>query len=158
MKAGLLGSGLGLACGLTLVAVVGVARGDGAGDQTRITIWRGDGGMADLASALGGMGSAYGYGRLGGYEYGGGLSLGGASSRGQGFVTHRGEFDVPASGDVTIGGLADSLDPASLQVRSVTDPTGSRGHGAALRHRRRLARRGAGPRDRQGGRGHHHRR
>lgn len=79
-----------------------VAHGDG---NTRLTIWRGE-----PSSSAGGFG---------GYEYGGGRS---PSGSGQGFVTQVDEFDVPASGDVTITGLATGLDPATLQVRSVTDP------------------------------------
>ncbi len=88
-----------------------VAHGDGT---TRLTIWRGEPSSSGIGGGLLGFG---------GFEYGGGRAFS-ESGTGQGFVTQQTDVDVPASGEVTITGLATGLDPATLQVRSVTDPGG----------------------------------
>ncbi len=72
----------------------------GGGTRAKITIW----------ASPGPASSVYG-----------GLSYGGFAPPSGAMVTQRVEVDVPASGDVRIGGLASTLDPASVQVRDLTD-------------------------------------
>lgn len=79
----------------------------GAGDaQTTITVW----------SAQAPPPSAY-YGTYGGYGYGG-TSPSGA------MITERREVEIVPGGEVRITGIASTVDPATVQLRSLTDPGG----------------------------------
>jgi hypothetical protein len=59
-----------------------------------------------------------GYGAYGGLGYGGYSPISGA------MITERREVDVNAGGEVRITGIASTVDPATVQLRSLTDPTG----------------------------------
>lgn len=87
-----------------LVSLVAIASGAvafaGAGSRAKITVW------ASQPPAA----SAYG-----------GLSYGGFAPPSGAMVTQQTEVDVGPSGDVRIGELASTLDPASVQVRDLTD-------------------------------------
>jgi hypothetical protein len=85
--------------GLAVVASIAVASA-GGGSRTKITVWAP---QAPTISAYGGLG------------YGGFTSPSGA------MITQQHEVDVTSAGDVRIGGLASTLDPASVQIRDLTD-------------------------------------
>ena len=80
----------------------------GADDaKTTITVW-----SSPSAGAMAG------YGAYGGYGYGGYTAPSGA------MITERREVDVTAGGEVRITGIAATVDPATVQLRSLTDPGG----------------------------------
>src|SRR6476620_4634957 len=54
----------------------------------------------------------------------GGLSYGGYTNPTGAMITERREVDIAQNGEVRITGLAATLDPATVQLRSLTDPTG----------------------------------
>ncbi|NVB83263.1 MAG: hypothetical protein HOV81_33130 [Kofleriaceae bacterium] len=54
----------------------------------------------------------------------GGLTYGGFTSPTGAMITERRDVDVTASGEVRISGIASTVDPATVQLRSLTDPTG----------------------------------
>lgn len=54
----------------------------------------------------------------------GGLSYGGYTSPTGAMVTERREVDVAQNGEVRITGIASTVDPATVQLRSMTDPSG----------------------------------
>jgi len=86
----------------SLVALASVAVASaGGGSRAKITVW------ASPAPSAG----------YGGLAYGGFTPTTGA------MITQQTDVDVSASGDVRIGGLASTLDPASVQVRDLTDST-----------------------------------
>jgi hypothetical protein len=88
-----------------VIAVAIVAGGHAAAERrdqrTTVAIWRSVGGS--------------GYGGVGGG--------GGASS--SAFVSHRREVQLAADGALTFAGVAAGLDPATVEVKSVTDPAGT---------------------------------
>jgi hypothetical protein len=92
-------------------AAVALFATDAAGDpQTSITVW---------SSQSAAMAGAYGaYGAYGGYGYGGYAAPTGA------MITERREVDVSSGGEVRITGIASTVDPATVQLRSLTDPGG----------------------------------
>ena len=57
----------------------------------------------------------------GGQSYGGGLGLGMGAAPAA-FVVHRRDVDVGAGGEVRFGGVAATIDPATVAVRSLTEP------------------------------------
>lgn len=79
-----------------VVAVSQIAR-SGPSPQTKITVW--------------GSPSSYG-----GNSYGGFVPLAGA------MITEQREVDVAASGEVRVTGIASSIEPASVQLRDLTEP------------------------------------
>jgi hypothetical protein len=87
-----------------LVVIASVAVASAGGGRTKITVW------AAEAPAT----SIYG-----------GLPYGGATPPTGAMITQQVDDDVSSTGDVRIGGLASTLDPASIQVRDLTDPTSS---------------------------------
>lgn len=87
-----------LAC---LVAIGGAVAFAGGGSRPKVTVWA----SHPTTSVYGGL------------AYGGFAPLSGA------MITQRAEVDVAPSGDVRIGGLASTLDPATVQVRDLTDPS-----------------------------------
>lgn len=101
---------MGLPRVVPFVAVAAVFVSDaGAGDaQTTITVW-----ASPSAAAM----ANYGYG-YGGYGYGGYSNPTGA------VITERREVDVVTGGEVRISGIASTVDPATVQLRSLTDPGG----------------------------------
>ncbi len=54
----------------------------------------------------------------------GGLSYGGVAAAAGAMITERRELDVGSGGEVRITGIASTLDPATVQLRSLTDPSG----------------------------------
>lgn len=79
----------------------------GAGDaKTTITVW------ATPSAAMAG------YGAYGGFGYGGYAQPSGA------MITETREVDVANGGEVRISGIAATVDPATVQLRSLTDPGG----------------------------------
>ena len=79
----------------------------GADDaKTTITVW------SSPPAAMAG------YGAYGGYGYGGYTTTSGA------MITERREVDVAAGGEVRITGIAATVDAATVQLRSLTDPGG----------------------------------
>lgn len=54
----------------------------------------------------------------------GGLSYGGYTNPTGAMITERREVDISQNGEVRITGIASTLDPATVQLRSLTDPTG----------------------------------
>lgn len=87
---------------VSLVAIATMAVASAGSSRTRITVW------AVQAPAA----SAYG-----------GLTYGGFSPPSGAMITQQTEVDVAASGDVRIAGVASTLDPASVQIRDLTDAT-----------------------------------
>ena len=89
-------------CGVAAAALVlgGHALAGGRDQKTTITIKR------TVESSFGS--DSYGGGALGG------------------FVTQRREVDIGADGALRFPGVAASLDPATVEFRSITDPTGTR--------------------------------
>src|SRR5262249_56694841 len=86
---------------LVCVAAAGVAAAGGtSGKRTAITVWTGSAAPA------------------GGASYGGFTAPTGAL-----IVEHR-EVDVAASGELKIAGVATTVDPASVQLKTTTDPNG----------------------------------
>ncbi len=86
---------------LVAIATVAVASAGGS-SRTKITVWAAP---APAASAYGG------------------LTYGGFSPPSGAMITQQTEVDVAASGDVRIAGVASTLDPASVQIRDLTDAT-----------------------------------
>ena len=87
---------------LVLVLAVGVSDVAAGGAQTAITVW------ATPAS------SAYG-----------GITYGGAQPQAAGaMITERRELDITSGSEVRITGIAATMDPATVQLRSLTDPGG----------------------------------
>lgn len=88
-----------------LAAVVGLAStagaGSGTGVRTKVTVW----------SASAPPISLYG-----------GLSYGGYAPTMGAMITEQREVDLGATGDVRISGVASTLEPASVQLRDLTDP------------------------------------
>jgi hypothetical protein len=76
------------------------------GPQTQITVW------ATPQTPVGAYG-AYG-----------GLGYGGYSTPTGAMITERRDVDVAAGGEVRITGIASTVDPATVQLRSITDPGG----------------------------------
>jgi hypothetical protein len=65
------------------------------------------------------------YNAYNGYNAGyGGLGYGGYAPISGAMITERREVDVNASGEVRISGIASTVDPATVQLRSLTDPSG----------------------------------
>jgi hypothetical protein len=88
---------------VSLVAIASVAvAAAGGSTRARITVW------AAPAPAS----TVYG-----------GLAYGGVAPPSGAMITQQADVDVPASGDVRIANLASTLDPASVQVRDLTDPS-----------------------------------
>jgi hypothetical protein len=86
---------------LSFLVGFGVSLGRSApGTQTRITVW----GAAPKTPAYGGM------------TYGGFVPLAGA------VITEQREVDVAASGDVRVTGVPSTIEPASVQLRDLTEP------------------------------------
>jgi len=85
---------------LTLGAVPFIATPASAGPRTQVTIFSGT-----VTSPFGGT------------PYGGAPVVAGA------MISEQRELDVPASGEVRISGIAATADPASAQLRDLTDPT-----------------------------------
>lgn len=54
----------------------------------------------------------------------GGLTYGGVPAAAGAMITERRELDVGSGGEVRITGIASTLDPATVQLRSLTDPSG----------------------------------
>lgn len=94
-----------------LVGAVLLAGQAGAGgdspSRTRLTVWSG---------AYGGYSA---YNAYGGYGYGGA----GVSASTSGLVTEQRDVDVPATGEVRFTGIASSVDPVSVQLRDITEPS-----------------------------------
>ena len=89
---------------LVLVLVLGVSGVAAGGAQTAITVW-----ATPPASV-----SAYG-----------GVTYGGAPTQAAGaMITERRELEIASGGEVRITGIASTLDPATVQLRSLTDPGG----------------------------------
>lgn len=84
----------------------GVAADAGAGGQTAITVWA-------TAPA-----PAVGYGAYGGLTYGGHAAPTGA------MITERRDVELTSGGELRITGIAATADPATVQLRSLTDPGG----------------------------------
>ena len=82
---------------LASLVVAGLARANtGSSTRTAITIWE------TAAAATGGAGYAF--------------------APSGGIVVDNREMDVPTSGELRIDGVAQTLDPASVQLRNVVDP------------------------------------
>jgi hypothetical protein len=82
---------------------VGVAHAGGGAPRTSITVW------ATPPPQV----SPYG-----------GLAYGGYTAPTGAMITERREVDVAAAGEVRITGIAATVDPATVQLRSLTDPGG----------------------------------
>jgi hypothetical protein len=80
--------------------------------QTQITVW-----AAQSPSVAA-------YNAYNQYNQYGGLSYGGYSPMAGAMITERREVDVGAGGEVRITGIAATVDPATVQLRSLTDPSG----------------------------------
>jgi hypothetical protein len=91
---------------VALVCLVAVVFGiqklarSGPTSQTRITVW----GAPPINATFGGM------------TYGGFVPLAGA------MITEQREVDVPANGEVRVSGIAQTIEPASVQLRDLTEP------------------------------------
>jgi hypothetical protein len=107
---------MGLSRAVPFVASLALFATDaGAGDaQTAITVWA----TPPAASPAYGGGYGGGYGAYGGLGYGGYTTPTGA------MITERREIDVQNGGEVRITGIAQTVDPATVQLRSLTDPGG----------------------------------
>lgn len=93
-----------------VAAVALFATDAGAGDaQTSITVWA----TPAASTPYGGYGAGYG-----GYGYGGSTSPTGA------LITERRSVDVSTGAELRINGVAATVDPATVQLRSLTDPGG----------------------------------
>ncbi|HUS33150.1 MAG TPA: hypothetical protein VMZ53_31830, partial [Kofleriaceae bacterium] len=79
--------------------------------QTQITVWA----TQNTAAQYNPYNQYNAYGGLG---YGGYTPMAGA------MITERRDVDVGAGGEVRITGIAATVDPATVQLRSLTDPTG----------------------------------
>lgn len=86
-----------LAC---LAGAAGLAAAGGA--RTKVTVWAASGPTAPV---------------YGGMTYGGYAPVTGA------LITEQRELDVAANGEVRMPGVAATIDPASVQLRDVTEPT-----------------------------------
>lgn len=85
-------------CGIVF-GIAHVAR-SGPGAQTKITVW----GAPPMSAAFGGM------------TYGGFIPLAGA------MITEQRDVDVAANGEVRVTGIAATIEPASVQLRDLTEP------------------------------------
>ena len=83
-----------------LVLGLAVATGDAGAGRTTITVWAG-------------TPATPGYG---GQTYGGSAAVSGA------MISEQREVEVAANGEVKIAGVASTIDPASVQLRSLTEP------------------------------------
>lgn len=61
---------------------------------------------------------------LGAYSAYGGVTYGGYAAPTGALITERREVDVAAGGEVRVSGIASTVDPATVQLRSLTDPGG----------------------------------
>ena len=86
---------------VALVAAGATAGGGAGGARTRITVWAAPG----PTSAI-----------YGGLSYGGYAPVTGA------LISERRDIDVSANGEARIAGVAATIDPASVQLRDLTDP------------------------------------
>lgn len=94
-----------------VVAGIALFATDAAGDaKTQITVWSTQ--SAAMANPYGG------YGAYGGYGYGSYSNPTGA------MITERREVEVVSGGEVRVTGIASTVDPATVQLRSLTDPGG----------------------------------
>jgi hypothetical protein len=93
--------------GVALVAAAIATAGPATGPRTSITIWSSSNPTPNPALAL-----------YGGQAYGGGYT----APTGALVVEDR-EVDVPGDGEIRIAGVASTLDAASVQLRSLTEPT-----------------------------------
>ena len=93
-----------LANGFALVGLATLASGAMAGGsaRTRVTVWASPGPTAAI---------------YGGLQYGGYAPVTGA------LISERRDVDVGATGEAHITGVAATIDPASVQLRDLTDPT-----------------------------------
>ena len=89
-----------VAASCILLAVALARSYAGPGPQTRITVW----GAAPTSAAFGGM------------TYGGFVPLAGA------MITEQREVEVAANGEVRVSGIASTIEPASVQLRDLTEP------------------------------------
>jgi hypothetical protein len=87
-------------------ALFAFATDAGAGGQTQITVWATPQTPAGAYAAYGGLG------------YGGYATPSGA------MITERRDVEIAAGGEVRITGIAATVDPATVQLRSITDPGG----------------------------------
>jgi hypothetical protein len=87
-------------------ALFAFATDAGAGARTQLTVW------STPQTPVGAYG-AYG-----------GLGYGGYSTPTGAMITERRDVDVAADGEVRIIGIASTVDPATVQLRSITDPGG----------------------------------
>lgn len=102
------------AASVLALAALGVSQAGAGGSgtastppQTSITVW-----------ATSATPNPYAYAQYGGYGYGGYTPMAGA------MITERREVDVDQTGEIRITGIASTVDPATVQLRSLTDPTG----------------------------------
>jgi hypothetical protein len=86
---------------VVVVGLLGVSDAGTSNNHTLITVW-----ASAPATAFGGTG------------YGGPAPPTGA------MITERRELDVAGSGEVRIAGVASTIDPGSVQLRDLTDPSG----------------------------------
>src|SRR5262245_42880659 len=86
-----------------VVLAVGATDAGAGGAQTSITVF------ASQPAAI----SPYG-----------GISYGGYASPSGAMITERRELDVTSGGEVRISGIASTVDPATVQLRSLTEPGG----------------------------------
>jgi hypothetical protein len=93
-----------VAIGLALVAAAAFASGATAGGnaRTKVTVWAAPGPTAAV---------------YGGLQYGGYAPVTGA------LISERRDIDVGAGGEARIAGVAATIDPASVQLRDLTDPS-----------------------------------
>ena len=86
-----------------VLALVGVSDAGTGGEHTAITVW------AAIPPTISAMGGA---------QYGGYTPPTGA------MITERRDVELGATGDLRITGVATTIDPASVQLRDLTDPGG----------------------------------
>jgi hypothetical protein len=87
-------------CSLCVVLAISQLARSGPAPQTKITVW----GSPPTSAAFGGM------------TYGGFVPLAGA------MITEQREVDVAANGEVRVTGIASTIEPASVQLRDLTEP------------------------------------
>lgn len=95
-----------VAAAVTIAAGAVAAGPSGSGAKTELTVWSSPMASPAYAQAYGGVG------------YGGGF----AGPTGALVIEQR-EVDVPADGEIRLTGVATTLDPGSVQLRSITDPS-----------------------------------
>ncbi|MFN0252661.1 MAG: DUF4139 domain-containing protein [Kofleriaceae bacterium] len=89
---------------VSLVVITSVAVASAGSTHTKITIWAT---QAPTASMYGG------------------LSYGGSAPPSGAMITQQVDVDMSSTGEARIGNLASTLDPASIQIRDLTDPASS---------------------------------